>query len=114
MTQKQFILSLEGVNKTFDGFKDVYGRMWWEEPAPTITGGCINPSRGRFLHPTQNRAITLREAALLQSFPKNYRFSLSRGRYAAAVMIGNALPPKLAACHALSLRQVLNSSSVRP
>jgi len=76
------------------GFKDVYGRMAWDEVAPTITSGCVNPSKGRFLHPTQNRAITLREAALLQSFPKSYSFSLDQGKHAAAVIIGNALPPE--------------------
>jgi DNA (cytosine-5)-methyltransferase 1 len=76
------------------GFKDVYGRMAWDKPAPTITGGCINPSKGRFLHPGAHRAITLREAALLQTFPKSYQFSLTQGRYAAAVLIGNALPPE--------------------
>jgi DNA (cytosine-5)-methyltransferase 1 len=76
-----------------DGFKDVYGRMAWDEPAPTITGGCINASKGRFLHPQQNRAITLFEAALLQTFPRRYYFDLSKGRYATAEMIGNALPP---------------------
>src|SRR5262249_22687834 len=67
-----------------DGFKDVYGRMGWCELAPTITGGCVNPSKGRFLHPSQNRAITLREAALLQSFPQCYRVSLDKGKYPAA------------------------------
>jgi len=77
-----------------DGFKDIYGRMAWSKVAPTITGGCVNPSKGRFLHPEQNRAITLREAALLQSFPESYWFSLARGKFAAAVMIGNALPPE--------------------
>lgn len=76
-----------------DGFYDVYGRMKWDDVSPTITGGCINPSKGRFLHPTEDRAITLREAALLQSFPPGYVFSLRRGKYAAAGMIGNALPP---------------------
>ena len=55
-----------------DGFHDVYGRMAWDDVAPTITGGCVNPSKGRFLHPTKNRAITLREAALLQTFPPTY------------------------------------------
>jgi len=50
-----------------DGFKDVYGRMKWDRPSPTITSGCFNPSKGRFLHPTANRSITLREAALIQS-----------------------------------------------
>lgn len=78
-----------------DGFYDVYGRMAWDAPAPTITGGCINPSKGRFLHPDQDRAITLREAALLQSFPVDYAVSLRRGKYEAARLIGNALPPAL-------------------
>lgn len=78
-----------------DGFTDVYGRMAWDDVAPTITSGCINPSKGRFLHPEQHRAITLREAALLQSFPREYVFSLTRGKEHAALMIGNALPPRL-------------------
>lgn len=77
-----------------DGFKDVYGRMSWDEVSPTITGGCVNPSKGRFLHPEQDRCVTLREAALLQGFPPKYRFSLRRGKFAAAEMIGNALPPE--------------------
>ncbi len=51
-----------------NGFKDVYGRMAWDKVSPTITSGCFNPSRGRFLHPVQDRAITLREASLLQTF----------------------------------------------
>ena len=75
------------------GFFDIYGRMKWDLPAPTLTGGCINPSKGRFLHPDQDRAITLREAALLQGFPADYELPLSRGKYKAAELIGNALPP---------------------
>jgi DNA (cytosine-5)-methyltransferase 1 len=75
------------------GFHDVYGRMRWDEPSPTITGGCNNPSKGRFLHPTKHRAITILEAARLQSFPVWYRFSLDRGRYPIAEMIGEAVPP---------------------
>ncbi len=82
-------------HKKCGGFKDVYGRMAWDDVGPTITGGCINPSKGRFLHPEQDRAITLREAALLQGFPRDYKISLSRGRFYAADMIGNALPPEL-------------------
>ncbi|MGA3160282.1 MAG: DNA cytosine methyltransferase [Terracidiphilus sp.] len=92
-----------------DGFNDVYGRMSWEDISPTITGGCINPSKGRFLHPSQNRSITLREAALLQTFPINYHFSLSRGKYAAAIMIGNALPPKFIKMHAIAVKKSLIS-----
>jgi DNA (cytosine-5)-methyltransferase 1 len=86
-----------------DGFKDVYGRMAWDLAAPTITGGCINPSKGRFIHPSQHRPITLREAALLQTFPKRYRFELRAGRYAVAQLIGNAFPPEFAKRHAQKL-----------
>ena len=96
-------------HKSFDGFRDVYGRMAWDDVAPTITSGCINPSKGRFLHPTKNRTITLREAALLQSLPISYHISLRRGKYAAAAMIGNALPPEFARRHALSAKRHLNS-----
>ncbi len=92
------------------GFKDVYGRMSWDDVAPTITGGCVSPSKGRFLHPSQNRSITLREAALLQSFPKNYYFSLSRGKQEVALMIGNALPPIFIKRHALAIKRALIES----
>lgn len=90
-------------HKRIQGFHDVYGRMHWNKPAPTITGGCINPSKGRFLHPRANRAITLREAALLQTFPKTYRFPLNNGRYPVAGLIGNALPPEFIRRHASAL-----------
>jgi DNA (cytosine-5)-methyltransferase 1 len=90
-------------HKRFFGFNDVYGRMKWNDVAPTITGGCVNPSKGRFLHPTQDRPITLREAALLQSFPKSYEFPLTRGVYPVAVLIGNALPPEFVRRHALKV-----------
>lgn len=93
--------------KLGSGFRDVYGRMSWDHPSPTITGGCINPSKGRFIHPTQNRAITLREAALLQTFPSRYKFLLHRGIYPAAQMIGNALPPEFIRRHALSVKSYL-------
>nr|AIT69752.1 DNA cytosine-5--methyltransferase [uncultured bacterium] len=94
-------------HKDFDGFKDIYGRMSWDEVAPTITTGCFNPSKGRFLHPTKNRAVTLREAALLQSFPRSYFFSLERGRILAAEMIGNALPPEFIRRHAKKVVEAL-------
>lgn len=92
-------------HKRLEGFNDVYGRMAWDDPAPTITGGCINPSKGRFLHPRANRAITLREAALLQTFPKTYRFPWGRGRYSIAMLIGNALPPEFIRRHAIAIRK---------
>ena len=94
-----------------DGFKDIYGRMAWDSVSPTITGGCINPSKGRFLHPEEHRAITLREAAVLQSFPVDYQLSLRKGRYAAAELIGNALPPEFVRRHALALRHHVESST---
>lgn len=81
--------SKEGV-----GFNDVYGRLRWKSVSSTITGGCLNPSKGRFLHPEQDRCITAREAALLQTFPENYRFPENISLQALALLIGNALPPQ--------------------
>jgi DNA (cytosine-5)-methyltransferase 1 len=90
-------------HRASDGFNDVYGRMAWDEPAPTITTGCFNPSKGRFLHPEENRAVTIREAALLQSFPPSYEFPVGLGKVKLAEMIGNALPPVFIRFHALAL-----------
>jgi DNA (cytosine-5)-methyltransferase 1 len=81
-------------------FKNVYARMEWDKPSPTITTLAHNFGAGRFGHPEQNRSITLREAALLQGFPAEYklvrpneRVNMSRvGR-----LIGNAVPPPIAA-----------------
>ena len=90
------------------GFRDVYGRMAWDQVAPTITSGCTNPSKGRFLHPREHRAITLREAALLQGFPETYQFPKG-GKGMIATMIGNALPPPFIAELATSVRCFLNA-----
>jgi DNA (cytosine-5)-methyltransferase 1 len=98
-----------GCHQRQDGFYDVYGRMAWDDVAPTITSGCHNPSKGRFLHPVEDRAITLREAALLQGFPEEYQFPVSAGKEAIALMIGNALPPEFIRRHALSIRSMLTS-----
>ena len=95
-------------HKRIDGFKNIYGRMAWRKPAPTITGGCISPSKGRFLHPEEDRAITLREAAMLQGFPQSYEFDMSNGRNAAAQLIGNAFPPKFAEHHARQIYRHLS------
>lgn len=76
------------------GHTDVYGRMAWDAPAPTLTGRCHSLSNGRYGHPTQNRAITLREAAALQTFPDEYVFFGSRNHI--ALQIGNAVPVRLA------------------
>lgn len=95
-------------HKNCDGFHDVYGRMAWSSVSPTITSGCVNPSKGRFLHPEENRCITLREAAMLQSFTRRYKFSLRRGKFPAAEMIGNAFPPEFARRHALAVASALS------
>lgn len=94
------------------GFKDVYGRMKWDDVAPTMTGGCGNPSKGRYLHPEEDRAISLREAAILQTFPKNYWFSSKGGRTAIALMIGNALPPEFIRRHAVSIASALTKGAI--
>lgn len=76
------------------GFRDVYGRLKWDDVSSTITGGCLNPSKGRFLHPEEDRCITAREAALLQTFPPRYMFPTDIPKEALALLIGNALPPE--------------------
>jgi DNA (cytosine-5)-methyltransferase 1 len=98
-----------GCHQRQDGFYDIYGRMAWDDVSPTITSGCHNPSKGRFLHPIHDRAITLREAALLQGFPRDYQFPVSAGKEAMALMIGNALPPEFIRRHALNIRAALTS-----
>jgi DNA (cytosine-5)-methyltransferase 1 len=85
--------TLECHKKDGVGFHDVYGRLAWDKVSSTITGGCLNPSKGRFLHPEQNRCISAREAALLQTFPEEYLFPITIPRASIALMIGNALPP---------------------
>ncbi len=103
-----------GCHKRCDGFKDVYGRIAWDKVAPTITGGCFNPSKGRFLHPEENRCITMREAALLQTFPRDYRFPDVSSKQGVALMIGNALPPEMIRRFALSLRKPLRKRRKAP
>ncbi|HLP63438.1 DNA cytosine methyltransferase [Flavobacterium sp.] len=83
---------------TGDSYTAVYGRMSWHEPSPTITTQFYNFGTGRFGHPEQNRALTIREAALLQTFPKNYKFYKNEQDIALTkigVHIGNAVPVDL-------------------
>ncbi|MBU2766044.1 DNA cytosine methyltransferase [Acidithiobacillus ferrivorans] len=76
-----------------DGHKDVYGRIDPSMPAPTMTTACINPSKGRFVHPTEHHGITVRQAARIQTFPDNFTFV--GGLTAAGRQIGNAVPVEL-------------------
>ena len=78
-----------------NSFRDTYGRMFWDKPSPTITTKFFSISNGRFAHPEENRAISLREGAVLQSFPKDYIFK-TKCIANTARMIGNAVPPKYA------------------
>lgn len=90
------------------GFKDIYGRLKWDDYSSTITSGCLNPSKGRFLHPEQNRALTPREASLLQSFPATYRFPDKITKTSLSLLIGNALPPKFSRAQCVNIRKHLN------
>ena len=79
-------------------FSSVYGRMWWDKPASTMTTQCIGIGNGRYGHPDQNRAISLREAARIQTFPDDYIFyddSTDMHIGAVAKFIGNAVPVRL-------------------
>lgn len=81
-------------HRNHSGHTDVYGRLTWDNLASGLTTRCNSLSNGRFGHPVQNRAISIREAALLQTFPRNYKFSGSLN--SKARQIGNAVPPNLA------------------
>lgn len=80
-------------HKKHTGHKDVYGRINPFEPGPTMTTACINPSKGRFVHPIENHGITLRHAARFQTFPDWFTFK--GGLIASGEQIGNAVPVKL-------------------
>lgn len=81
-------------HKSHDGHTDVYGRLRWDTPAPTLTTKCTSLSNGRYGHPEQDRAISVREAAALQSFDDSYMFY--GGLRHITRQIGNAVPPRLA------------------
>lgn len=92
-----------------DGFRDVYGRLYWDRPSNTITGYARNPASGRYVHPEQHRGLTIREAALLQGFPAHYTFA---GPFDHRFMqIGNAVPPTFAAYLAAHIWGELSASN---
>lgn len=95
----------------FKGHNDVYGIMDPDKPAPTMTGGCLCYSKGRFGHYSQNRAISIREAARFQTFPDDFIFSNSLTK--AALQIGNAVPVKLVEASAKEFLEAINTINRR-
>ena len=99
-------------NKSGSTYPSVYGRMAWDKPSPTMTTQCYGFGNGRFGHPEQDRAISLREAAILQSFPRSYQFVPKDGEVLFSVlgrMIGNAVPVDLGRAIARSIKLHLDS-----
>jgi DNA (cytosine-5)-methyltransferase 1 len=99
-----------------ESFRAVYGRMSWDEPSPVITTQCLGIGNGRFGHPVQDRAISIREASLLQSFPADFEFvgpdePISQLRLSR--QIGNAVPVRLAGAIARSIRGHLREMAAR-
>lgn len=103
-------------HKNHSGHTDVYGRLHWDKRSSGLTTKCISYSNGRFGHPLQDRALSIREAACLQTFPRTYRFSGTL--QSKARQIGNAVPPLLAQRigdailkHYIDNKEKLNSTS---
>ncbi|MCP1105386.1 DNA cytosine methyltransferase [Serratia nevei] len=95
----------------YSGHTDVYGRIRLSMPGPTITTGCFNPSKGRFLHPWDNHGITVRHAARFQTFPDDYIFSggiISQGK-----QVGNAVPVNLGKILLKSCIEIISNNSER-
>lgn len=94
------------------GWPDVYGRLEWEGQCPTLTAGFDSFSRGRYGHPEQNRSLTLREGALLQGFPEQFRFFGTRRDV--RLQIGNAVAPPVARAAGEAVKRVLFHSNELP
>jgi len=91
----------------YAGFTNVYGRMTWDAASPTITAGCTTACKGRFGHPDRRRyTISVREAALLQTFPETYQFRTNK-MDAVCDMVGNAVPPLYAKIAARQVKRAL-------
>ena len=88
-------------------FRNIYGRIFWNKPGPTITTKFLHTSNGRFAHPEENRGISIREGATLQSFPKWYYF-YSGSMTSISKEIGNAVPPELARRIGFTFKEFIN------
>jgi DNA (cytosine-5)-methyltransferase 1 len=95
------------------GSTDVFGRLWWGRPAFTIRTEFYKPEKGRYLHPSQHRPITVREAARCQSFPDEFVFPEEQSMTSVAKQIGNAVPPLLARAIALAVGKQLDARDGR-
>lgn len=94
-----------------DGHNDVYGRINPSLPGPTMTTACINPSKGRFVHPTQHHGITVRQAARMQGFPDEFIFE--GGLIAGGEQVGNAVPVKLGLALIRHIKPILQSKKAK-
>ena len=94
------------------GSTDVFGRLWWDRPAYTIRTEFYKPEKGRYLHPSEHRPITVREAARCMSFPDSFEFPMARDQSMTSVarQIGNAVPPRLASSIATALASHLDAA----
>lgn len=91
-------------------FRDVYARLYWDRPSPTITTKFISYSNGRFGHPEQDRALSVREGAAIQSFPRSYDICVASIADAAKI-IGNAVPPRFAMALGTAILEAANARS---
>jgi DNA (cytosine-5)-methyltransferase 1 len=94
------------------GTTDVFGRLWWDRPACTIRTEFYKPEKGRYLHPTEHRPITLREGARCMTFPDSFEFPEHQSMTSVGRQIGNAVPPVLAETLALSMNEALLAGEV--
>jgi DNA (cytosine-5)-methyltransferase 1 len=97
---------LEDIYHPSSGFGNTYARLWWDRPSTTVTRNFGAPSSSRCIHPKENRALTTREGARLQSFPDNFKFYGSRSEK--NLQIGNAVPPIVASHLARSIKEHIN------
>lgn len=95
-------------HRNHSGHKDVYGRIDPAKPGPTMTTACINPSKGRFLHPTEHHGISVRHAARFQTFPESFIFH--GGLMASGIQVGNAVPIRLGMAVLQSVAEALENS----
>lgn len=91
-------------------YKDVLGRLWWDKPSVTIRASFSHPTTGRYVHPEQDRSLSMREGARLQTFPDEFEFPDAIKH--TSRLIGNAFPPRLSYCWAVALREALEGANV--